>query len=339
MLQEAEYLDLITRFLSGHTTDEEARVLQDWKDSSPAHARLFESYAQTWALFDGYQPTTPATDVSHAWATLEQRITAAEPATPPLRPSIRRLAPRIVRFSAVAAILLLLTALGMHFWLRDHRVSQPWHEAVCQTGTRTITLPDGSTVWLNTGSRLSWNPAFRTHRQVTLEGEAFFEVTPDKAHPFTIESGSLRTTVLGTSFNIRAFPGEKTVEVSVVTGTVRLTASGQPNHTLRLPAGHQARLLADSQILEPLPHANPNTVAWKEARLTFDGTPLPELLSDLERYFHIDIQVQDGLERCTFYGDFEQPDLQQILQVLQLAMGLEIENDHGVYLVSGTPCP
>lgn len=337
MLQEAEYVDLIARFLSGNASEEEATALQQWRDASPENARLFESYAQTWSLFDTYQAPAPAAELPKAWAALEARITESA-----AKPAVRRIwpfNPKTMRFSAVATILLLLATLGLRYWQQRESESQPWPMASCQTGTRLITLPDGSKIWLNAHSRLSWNPNFQSQRQVNLEGEAFFEVSSDKAHPFSIKSGDLQTTVLGTSFNIRAIPGEKTVEVSVATGTVRLTATQHPQKELLVRAGHQAQLTIENQVLEPLPHPKPNPFAWKEERLSFDGTPLPAVLADLERYFHLTIQAQAGLEKCTFYGHFEQPDLPQILQVLQLAMGLEIEEKDGVYYVSGTPCP
>ena len=104
---------------------------------------------------------------------------------------------------------------------------------------KAVTLPDGSTVYMNAGARLSYSKQFgRKNREVQLTGEAFFDVTPDKKRPFSISAGNAVIRVLGTSFNVNSSNKENQVEVYVSTGIVELSESGNQNNRVLIHPGN-----------------------------------------------------------------------------------------------------
>lgn len=170
-------------------------------------------------------------------------------------------------------------------------------------GIRRITLPDGSQVWLNMYSRLEFDPNQfnRTKRLVKLSGEGFFEVVPSlepgsthKKIPFIVETGSLRTRVLGTAFNIEAYEQESEVRVSLVHGKVALddTATDQ---TTELSPNHMVRYSKQTQSWEVLPVAAANVAQWTQGYLVFNEVPLQEALERVENRYQVHIECDPAL--------------------------------------------
>lgn len=344
MLQEADYLDLIGKYLSGNIHPEEAEQLVRWRNASEANERLFKQYSRVWILSASTPEPILSGDLEQSWEKVQQSIRqqAPENSNTILPPRTTQLQSRSW-WIAAAAIAFLLLGWNARKWLLPIPPASPWVLAYTTSDEqKTIQLPDGSTVWLNKHSKIWHHPDFTSNRKVRLEGEAFFEVIHAPKRPFSIESNGLTTKVLGTSFNIRAYPEEPEVEVSVKTGIVQLYAPANlkgSKATLRIDAGKSARFRTKVQTLEVQTAPLPNVLAWKEAHLYFDGTPLLEILPTLERYFEIKTAILDpGLETCTFNGNFEHPELEQVLNTLQIALELEIQQTNGVYTFSGAPC-
>ncbi|OQP44599.1 hypothetical protein A4H97_09530 [Niastella yeongjuensis] len=170
-------------------------------------------------------------------------------------------------------------------------------------GIRRITLPDGSQVWLNMYSRLEFDPKQfnRTKRLVKLSGEGFFEVVPSlepgsthKKIPFIVETGSLRTRVLGTAFNIEAYEQESEVKVALVHGKVALddTATDQ---TTELSPDHMVRYSKQTQSWEVLPVAAANVSLWTQGYLVFNEVPLQEAIERVENRYQVHIDCDPAL--------------------------------------------
>jgi ferric-dicitrate binding protein FerR (iron transport regulator) len=172
-------------------------------------------------------------------------------------------------------------------------------------GIRRITLPDGSQVWLNRYSRLEFDPKQfnRAKRLVKLSGEGFFEVVSlplalptgrEGKVPFIVQTGSLRTRVLGTAFNIEAYDQESEVRVSLVHGKVALddTATDQ---TTELSPNHMVRYSKQTQSWEVLPVAAANVTLWTQGYLVFNEVPLQEALERVENRYHIHIEYDPAL--------------------------------------------
>ena len=189
-----------------------------------------------------------------------------------------------------------------------HQLAGAYKEQVSKFGeTGVVVLPDGSHVQLNAGSRLRYPEQFTdSTRQVYLEGEAFFEVAHDSAHPFIVHAGAIATRVLGTSFNIRSYADEADKIVSVKTGKVKVSieqvpSTAQITETILTKArqavyhtGSTEGIMAGDIPLEEV-------AAWSGNRLVYNNKPLGYILHELERVYNIHFQVQQPQVLTTNY--------------------------------------
>jgi ferric-dicitrate binding protein FerR (iron transport regulator) len=238
----------------------------------------------------------------------------------------------------VAATILLTLALGI-WWVVSKQDKPQWVEV--KTGgkeKREVVLPDSSHVWLNENSALVFDRRF-TKRQVTLDGEAYFDVQRLEESPFEILSGDATTTVLGTAFNVRAYPAEDFIEVTVEEGKVALSANREKKSPVILTAGMSGIFNKKEKNAEAAAEKIVNADAWKTGELRFDETPVKEIIQSLERYFGIDIDVTDPLIlNCQYTVGFGQPQLPQALEVIAAGLSLHLERSGDRYLLSGEGC-
>jgi ferric-dicitrate binding protein FerR (iron transport regulator) len=205
---------------------------------------------------------------------------------------------------------------------------------------REVMLPDSSRIWLNRGSTLAYVPGFNgPTRVVELVGEGFFEVRRDPQRPFIIQAAGARAEVLGTSFNLRAYPQEDQVVLVVETGKVAFSAREGKAEIIITP-GFAGSLSKQSSTFKKQSVRDANAWAWKSGQLKFDAKPLGEVLPEVERYFGIMFRLQHpGLTTCRFTGSFQDPELTQMLQVLEASLQIEIKKQPDqTLLITGLGC-
>jgi ferric-dicitrate binding protein FerR (iron transport regulator) len=338
MMEDVLYLDLIGKQLSGNLQPQEERELTAWMEASPANRKFYEEMTQLWSLSAEYDaPYIPA-DLPKAWNRLADRIDGKTTIIPNPTPKIIPL--QLKHFRTFAAIAAAIAAIAVGVWLFSPSLFQSPLETVvtAQGERRKVLMPDGSQIWLNQSSTLSYLKDF-TNRAVNLEGEAFFEVKKDPTHPFVIKSGKLQTRVLGTSFNIRAYPTEQKIKVSVVTGKVEVSIPSAKTSTLLLLPGDAGVYNKKEQVLDTATTAV-NPIAWKEQQLIFQSAPLKKVIPILEDYFNTTIKVANPvLLECSFTASFQYDSLETIFSVLQEALlGIKVEKQNGEYVLSGLGC-
>jgi ferric-dicitrate binding protein FerR (iron transport regulator) len=185
-------------------------------------------------------------------------------------------------------------------------------------GKYQLLLPDGSKVWLNAASSITYPVVFSgRERKVTITGEAYFEVQKDNEHPFIVNLGGVDITVLGTEFNINAYPDEQDTRVTLLQGAVKVTKTGK---TVLLRPGDQARI---TQTLQVTSQVNTDAViAWKNGTFDFTGVPLDVILRQLSRWYDVDIIYQGPVKNVNIGGEIGMDlNLSQVLKVL-IKMGL-----------------
>ncbi len=215
-----------------------------------------------------------------------------------------------------------------------------------------LVLEDGSEIWLNSGSRLTYNNfSDAPVREVGLEGEAFFDVRKDSKRPFVVNTSDLKLIVLGTRFNVKSYPAEKITETVLVTGKLQIeemnpAAKGKkpvtlvPNQkvTFYSESGRldlekkQPEALADLKIparQQVIETVNPEFyTSWKDEKLIFTNERLESLVVKMERWFNVDITLSDSLLMDYRYtGKFEKENIEQALKALKLATPLEYRID------------
>ncbi|NIG55867.1 FecR family protein [Chitinophaga sp. Cy-1792] len=180
----------------------------------------------------------------------------------------------------------------------------------------TLMLPDGSRVWLNAASSLRFPTAFTDgHREVTLSGEAYFEVNANAHQPFTVVADNMKVAVLGTSFNIQAYKNEQVQATTLISGKVKVTAD---NETQTLQPGQQATLSDKLQVSTTADLYQ--SVAWKEGVFSFDGMSLPEAMRQIERWYNITVIYENGIPDIHFGGKVTRnASLHDLLHILSRA--------------------
>ena len=219
-------------------------------------------------------------------------------------------------------------------------------EVSTKSGSRTkIQLPDGSSVWLNGGSKLIYdNKNFGDKtRQVTLSGEAFFDVVKNPNKPFIIHTNKMQIKVLGTAFNVKAYPGEKNIETSLIRGSIEVTLKGhqekimmKPNDKLivrnedvlpvKLPLATKKAIAVSAPEIMSMGHLTlskeDNTVmetAWVENKLVFDNESFEDVAIKMERWYGVIIKFSDSrMKNRHMTGTFENETVTEALAALQL---------------------
>ncbi|MBE0674247.1 MAG: DUF4974 domain-containing protein, partial [Bacteroidales bacterium] len=169
---------------------------------------------------------------------------------------------------------------------------------------------------------------------VTLKGEAWFDVTHDQKHPFIISAGELSLTVLGTSFNVNAYPDEDYVEVVLDRGKVSVTRPGQKNPNMVNPSErllyHEGNITMNST--DPLKY-----LSWKEGKLMFRGDSMAEVARRLERWYNVNVELQGSeIENYSFRGTFVDDNLEEVLKYLCMTSPLKFSIIPRTILPDGT---
>jgi len=191
-------------------------------------------------------------------------------------------------------------------------------------------------VWLQPKTQLSYNQSDRVYRQVNLRGEAFFEVKRDEARPFLIYSGKMTTKVLGTSFNVKAYPEAEKFEVSVVTGKV--SVMNESEKEVFVTPKQQVVLENKSDILTINELPRNKTFYWELASLTFDNTSMEEVVDNIEHNFNVKIYLNPNLKNCRLSGNFNQEHLSSILEIICKSIDSEYVMDGQEIFLRGSGC-
>ncbi|MHA4806607.1 FecR family protein [Flavitalea flava] len=215
------------------------------------------------------------------------------------------------------------------------------NQVATQAGSKTrLELPDGTLVWLNANSQLTYgNKSFGTEeREVTLSGEAFFDVVKNEKLPFIIHTKDITVRVLGTAFNIRAYPREKTVETSLIRGLVEVITRHDPDRKIILKPNEKIIVPVDAapsslfsivKLQKDSAQAVPET-GWVKNKLEFDNELFEELAPKMENWYNIRIHFQDEqIRKRRFSGVIEKETLAQTLDAMKLSghFSYEIKGD------------
>lgn len=202
-------------------------------------------------------------------------------------------------------------------------------------GEFCLTLSDGTRVWLNSETSIQYPVVFGTkERRVFIQGEAYFEVAKDAKKPFTVQFMSSSVTVLGTSFNIRAYPEEKRSQTTLAEGSVRIYS---PGSSMLLKPGEQAEVKALSGEMVKKEVDVKTFTSWKNGRFVFEQEPLENIMRTLERWYDIRVIFRDeGAKRISLSGNLKRyGDFSQVMNMLQMTGDVRFElHGNDVYITT-----
>ena len=340
---------LLEKYQSGACTEAERKIIEEWYEG----LQLGEKDPVS-----GEDPLTEAA-LDDSLARIRGNIPMApppqsvEPAAPTpiihtLRPTAtRQWGPR--RWIAAAAIILLCGAAGLYYFTGSRQPAGlalnngPDADTTVITSrgeTRQIVLSDGSTIELNAGSAFRYPKRF-THRARSvqlLKGEAFFQVVSNPAKPFTVTAGSSHTTVLGTSFNIRAFPQDPAIQISLLTGKVNVAEEGsttaavlQPHQFIRIPQPAGATSQPAAATSQPAAATGQpagsttetghfdnedEVAAWREGAMHFKDASFADIAFEIGNKFNVELKNTSHKKRWSYNGLFRSGSLQEAIETI-----------------------
>ncbi|HVV06823.1 MAG TPA: FecR domain-containing protein [Puia sp.] len=337
--------------LSGEATDQELAELYDLLQQHPDMAVQAASVEGVWRS----RGAETGEDTDELFNRHLQRLSDDTVENTPffhiaeVRPRRVRRIRTLVAVTAVAACVALVVLLAYNvFQGGSVKVSAPLASGnfvSTKNGSKSkLQLPDGTQVWLNSGSNISYDNDFGgATRQVQLTGEAFFDVVKDNVRPFIIHTATVDIKVLGTAFNVRSYPEEKVTETSLIRGAVEVTLKANADKKIFLKPNEKLIVSNDSTLvksdsiqvadvrkkpaamtLTQVHHLNKDTVAsevlWTKNKLVFDGETLSEVALKLERWYGVKVIIQgDELKNIEYTGVFDDDNLTEVLYALQLS--------------------
>ncbi|GGH15557.1 anti-sigma factor [Sphingobacterium alkalisoli] len=305
---------VLIRYLRGHASPSEAQQVEAWIDQRVENKQIVAKLA----LLD------------HAQQTLV-RISGRDPklALMKLTHQIKRrsLVRMLKRVSVAAAILFGILTIGIYFFPR-----QQSGNAIADTTMVTlyakdhlrtpISLPDGTIVYLNAGSQLTYaKPFAENHRLVSITGEAFFEVVADANRPFLVRTAhdELTIRVLGTVFNVNAYPGQQMIRTTLVSGSVQLQVPGVKEKIFLKPTQRALFSPKDNKLkLETVDVSD--EIEWRKDRLVFKNTPMDEVLRRVAQFYDVVFKIESPvIHTYKFTGSFEGKTLDDVLNYMKIS--------------------
>ncbi|WP_163397303.1 FecR family protein [Flavobacterium fluviatile] len=237
------------------------------------------------------------------------------------------------KWTAAAAVLLVV-GFSAFYYLSVMTITTKQYAT--KLGERAkITLTDGTQVWLNAGSVLEYPEVFNGGtREVSLTGEAFFDVAKDKKHPFIIHTKQMDTKVLGTSFNVQAYPEQLHQEVSVLTGRVNVKSTITEENVFVTP-GQKAVFQNKSNKLRAFKDVPVSSISlWRKSIIVFDDTPMPEVIATINRNYNVTLELKnDKLKKLQISAYFKELPPEQVVALVCKIINAEYQLKAGVYTI------
>ncbi|MCP4311824.1 MAG: DUF4974 domain-containing protein [Bacteroidetes bacterium] len=328
MKKKEEIWVSMARYLAGEMEMKEEIEFRKRSEKDSDLQKELDQMEKSWKYFNDH-PSPDDGDPGSAWNKLRDRLEADGLLDKFHSGAGKR---RIIPALRIAASILVILAIGvpsLWFALNRSEDSQATLQHFSEKGVTTIDLPDGSRVFLNEGSEITYPGSFDQEREVKLEGEAFFEVMSDPVNPFTVRSGRVVVSVLGTSFNIKERGREDNVEVFVETGKVRMSMDNA-DEFITLEQGDLGR--AGTSSMASGEQSDPNYIAWKTKDFKFVDEELGKVLRELEESYHVEIRTEGiRLSELRITSTYREQSIDSILETIGAAFGLNVNKKEELY--------
>jgi len=322
--------ELLMKYLTGSLTPEESETMRLFLKAEPANREYLEQMEQIWKS-SGSIREFQSIDAARDWNSLHGRFGFPK-RDRELHSSrqVRRMTYRVIRMAALI-LLAFASAFLIYFYTGNGRFSKlDWITLDATGQPEEITLPDGSKVSINTGSRLSYPVEFKgLKRTVKLEGEAVFEVARNEEEAFiVIVADEATTEVLGTSFHLREDPGKRRILLNVLTGKVAFYPKGKKKEALVLGKNDHAEY--NNGHIQQQVSFELNFLSWKTRTLIFDNVHLPQVLVQLGKHYHKEFQIMDaGLDTLALTGTYKNQKIDDVLEEISLVLDIAFEETGG----------
>jgi transmembrane sensor len=351
-MNEERFWELVALQLSGEARTEELHELEQLLQQNPEWGFRKDMFTAVWNTKHSSQAIDGKTSFNKHLQRLSNHLSEPvlqyemdEISTESLEenntPS--RSYSKLLWISGIAAAVLLVLFLSVNFLFEKKGIKPHANNTIStKRGSKSkVQLPDGTEVWLNADSRITYNENFQgSQREVQLSGEAFFDVVRDESRPFIIHTNTIDVKVLGTAFNVRSYENEKNTETSLIRGSVEITLVKSPdkkkiilkpndklivNNNEATLVGREDRkknsypLLTLSKIKYQEEDSSALETLWVKNKLVFDAEPVEDIALKIERWYDVKVVIADEkLKKTKFSATFEDEDLKTVLEALRL---------------------
>ena len=359
-MKEEKFWILVSKKVTGEACAEELKLLQEMIAGNPGWKTIMENLQELW----NSQPVTHTTSKDQknedAYLIHINRLKEKFPdfksdstlaamdeamyAVPPKKPFYKRWGIYAGMAAVIAAVIFLYPFMNAAKPGKKTVSLKPVNEIAINKGSRTkIQLPDGSQVWVNSGSKLTYEGRFEgTTREVHLDGEAYFDIVKDAAHPFIVHTEGIDIKVLGTVFNVKAYNADRTIEATLIHGSIEVLNHNQPGAPNIILKPHEKLVynkyqpadvkekqaivntadkpfsisiaalrknVADSNIVE---------TAWVYNKLIFEEERFEDLALKMERWYNVKINIEtEKLKNYKMSGSFVNETAEEAIRILQ----------------------
>lgn len=312
-------------YIKGDLTSEAEIVeILNWIESSPENQKSYTRLKNLWVI----------AGLDHPDQVTIPTLSFSEVKKIPFQKSLFK---SVQKYAAVFILAFVLGSLSLYFLNKSEnsKLSSIYNTIIVPYGERSqISLYDGTRVWLNSGTKLRYPVVFSSDtRDVFIEGEAYFDVAKDAEHPFMVTAGQLKVMVLGTRFNICAYPEDNEFSATLDEGSVNAvnTKSGK---ALKLNPGEQVVLNRETNRLKNQRVQTELYTSWKENLLKFEDAPFDEVIKKMERWYDVKITVDHAIntqERYTMTIKTES--LREMLQLVSRTTKMNYEIKENIVLL------
>jgi len=320
--------DLIGKYLAGEASPREAAEVQNWAHENEANRKHLD---QLQVIFDRAAniQNNLHFDEDQAWKKLKSKIDQKKDNVVPMVPPRGR-----ALFYRIAASVITLLAVGIYFY---HSTS-PVHivEVVANNKGVSKVLPDGSDVFLNKETRLTYQYDKRKKRRVVrLDGEAYFHIKHDQKREFLIDAAGVYVRDIGTTFTVKAYPESNAIEVVVKEGEVEFFV--EENKGIRLTAGSKGIY---NRITKKFTTEQPelNALSFKTKFFTFSNQNLGGVVRDINAVYDKKIIISNNLANCYLTVTFDNEDIDEIADVIAETLGLTVKRSGNEIILEGSGC-
>lgn len=314
---------LLAKYLSQQCSLVEQKQVDLWLDEDPEHLLLLNRLKEQWQAVRIDTSAYVIPDKIVVWEKVQDRI----------RRKVKRipLYPRswLIRVSAIVAVIALFLGFAFSYlfnsFKESRQIAQFENVIMAPSGQKTqLVLPDGTLVWLNSGSRLSYNYQYSTYdRIVNLEGEAFFDVKKDNRYPFVVKTGKVDVKVHGTAFNVRAYTNEENIMVALLRGKVSLLSTADQSLLTYLSPNQAATVSKKDLSYLVNPCDAEIESSWHLNLLKFEGTSQAEVWKKLSRWYGVNITLSNVDPSKAYWFTVKTESLMELLEMINKITPIE----------------
>ena len=304
--------ELLPRYCEGQVTEEERLLVEAWMNESEENRRVAKQIHSLYLATDTIH-VMKKVDTEKALSRVKGRITGRK----------KTMWWEWAQRAAAVLFIPLLVVQLVHYWGGDEQELAQMLEVKTNPGmTTSLTLSDGTVVFLNSESRLTYPSHFNGDtRNVTLQGEAYFEVSKDPKHPFIVQTETIDVQVLGTHFNVDAYQNNPDVKTTLLTGSVAVSNKSNSVRMILKPNEIAIYNKVGNKLTRQVTKNAKDEISWRDGEFIFDNLPLGEIARELSNSFDTPIHIADtSLQSYRISARFRNgEDLETILSVLHHA--------------------